>query len=182
VLLERLLPKTYYPDIWEERAEKVLSHFEFRYPDQIDLYEICWKYGIQILPIDRLYFDYEITENIKSFSIPKFKNKRGIIYIRSGLGQIEERIILAEEFSHVYAHHQNQLTDNISLCKTENQAKRMSAYLLMPRYFLRQVRVSSEEESVIIQEIAEHFLVTKDFARYRLELIFHRAHSFLPSA
>ena len=39
-------------DYWEERANKVLSNFNFIYADEIDMYEICWRYGIRIMPLD----------------------------------------------------------------------------------------------------------------------------------
>jgi Zn-dependent peptidase ImmA (M78 family) len=164
-----------YTDHWEYQANKVLSHFNIHYPNEIDMYDICWKYGIQIKPLDEDFLNGEITEEIKSFSIPKKKSRKGIIYIKPDLDPVEKRIILAEEFCHVYAHYTSQLqVDKYCLAKTENQAKRMAAYLLMPWHFLKSVMNLAYEEPVLISEIADYFLVTEEFARYRLELIYNR--------
>lgn len=172
--LENFLPKTFH-DYWEERAEKVLSHFHYRYPDEIDMYEICWRYGIRIMPLDKPFLDEEVPEGIKACSFPGKKGRRGVIYLRSGLDAIEKKLLLAEEFCHIYAHHISQLNmDRSFIAKTENQAKRMSAYLLMPARFLKDVYVAAAEQAVLISDIADYFVVTEEFAQYRLELIFNR--------
>jgi len=167
-------------DYWEGRANKVLSNFSFNYPDEIDMYEICWKYGIRIMPLDEVFtndfVDYESISHLKAFSIPKSKNRRGTIFIKADLNYIEKKLLLAEEFCHVYSHHTNQLTiDRAQLNKIENQAKRMSAYLLMPKKFLKNVYNAAHEQAVLISDIADYFLVTEEFAQYRLSLEFkHR--------
>lgn len=172
--LGQLLPKTTH-DYWEERANKVLSHFNYQYPDEIDMYEICWRYGIRIMPLDKPFLDEEVPDGIKAVSFPFKKGRRGVIYLRPGLNAIEKKLLLAEEFCHIYAHHFSQLyMDNSFIGKTENQAKRMSAYLLMPARFLKDVYVAAAEQMVVISDIADYFLVTEKFAQYRLELIFNR--------
>lgn len=172
--LGQLLPKTTH-DYWEERAEKVLSHFNYKYPDEIDMYEICWRYGIKIMPLDKPFLDEEVPEGIKACSFPGKKGRRGVIYLRSGLDAIEKKLLLAEEFCHIYAHYISQLNmDRSFIAKTENQAKRMSAYLLMPARFLEDVYVTAAEQMVVISDIADYFVVSEEFARYRLELIFNR--------
>ena len=171
-------------DYWEERANKVLSNFNFIYPDEIDMYEICWRYGIRIMPLDepftKDFLDYDSISHLKAFSIPKSKNRRGTIFIRSDLDYIEKKILLAEEFCHVYSHYANQLTiDLVQINKIENQAKRMSAYLLMPKKFLKQVFNAALEQAVMISEIADYFLVTEEFAQFRLSLEFkHKIDGF----
>ncbi|GAB7387424.1 hypothetical protein BSNK01_12600 [Bacillaceae bacterium] len=172
--LKELLPKT-LSDPWEDRANEVLSHFSYEYPDEIDMDEICWRYGIKIRPLDPDFFPGVITEKMKSFGAPLPKNRRGIIYLKPKLDPIERKILLAEEFCHIYAHNLCELDmDKPLFQKTENQAKRMAAYILMPHYFLEQVYVAAEDQAVMISEIADYFLVTEEFAQYRLELIFKR--------
>lgn len=165
-------------DFWEERANKVLSHFNYKYPDEIDIYDICWRYGIIIKPLDCNYtddVDYDSIKHLKAFSIPKKKGRRGIIYIQPDLDAIEKKLLLAEEFCHIYSHHSNQLyMDKHYINKIENQAKRMSAYLLMPKRFLKDVFTDAEEVPVTISDIADYFVVTDSFAHYRLELMFNR--------
>lgn len=165
-------------DWWEERANKVLSHFTFKNADEIDMYEICRRFGIKIKPLDKQYFDEEdianFDEALKSFSVPKSKGRRGTIYLRPGLDHIEKRIILAEEFCHCYSHHISQVAvDGIFVAKTEAQAKRMAAYLLMPAKFIAEIYDAAAVEPVFISDIADHFLVSEEFARYRLDLIYH---------
>lgn len=166
-------------DYWEERANKVLSHFQYAYPDEISMPDICWRYGIRIMPLDKpfigQFIDYEAISELKSFSIPKSTGKRGTIYLKEGLDPIEKKLLLAEEFCHLYAHHSPQLSmDSLSISKNECQAKRMSAYLLMPGKFINTVYNAAYDEAVVISDIADHFLVTEEFAQYRLELIFNR--------
>ncbi|MGG3890085.1 ImmA/IrrE family metallo-endopeptidase [Metabacillus fastidiosus] len=166
-------------DIWEEQANKVLSYFPFNYPDEIDIREICKKFGIKVKPLDINYFDdedlYESIElNIKAFSVPKANGRRGTIYIDPDLGAIEKKILLAEEFCHCYAHHISQITaDKHIIGKTEAQAKRMSAYLLMPTKFMENIYFTAAEEPVMISDIADYFAVTEEFAHFRLQLIYH---------
>ncbi|MBB4826339.1 Zn-dependent peptidase ImmA (M78 family) [Sporosarcina luteola] len=90
------------------------------------------------------------------------------------MNKIEKKLLIAEEFCHLYSHYSPQLSvDKYVLAKNEQQAKRMSAYLLMPQRFMGQVYADSLDDAVLISNIAEYFLVTEDFAHYRLELIFH---------
>ncbi len=172
--LKHLLPKT-KSDYWEERAEKVLSHFQFASADEIDILHICKRYGIKVLPLDVHFYDGDIEDGIKAFSIPSSKGRKGVIYIQPGLDVIEKKLILAEEFSHIYAHYQCQLTlDKHAIGKLEGQAKRMAAYLLMPKRFLEEVYLAAEEQAVFISDIADHFLVDEETAQYRLQLEFDR--------
>lgn len=168
-----------YVDYWEERAEKVLSHFNYEYPDEIDIYDICWRYGVKILPLDAPFVegvvDFQSIKHLKAFSIPKETGRRGTIFLKEGLGTIEKKLLLAEEFCHIYSHHSSQLSiDKYSVKKTEKQAKKMVAYLLMPNRFLCDVYEVAFNEAVLISDIADHFVVTEEFAHFRLELIFNR--------
>ena len=166
-------------DLWEERANKVLSHFSFNEPDEIDLYEICWSYGINVKPLDLNYIHeteyFEGINNLKAYSLPKGKARRGTIYLQPELETVEKKLLLTEEFCHLYSHHISQLSANsIVLAKTENQAKRMAAYLLMPKKFIRRVLDFSLEHPVLISDIADYFVVSEEFAQYRMELAYNR--------
>ncbi len=165
-------------DYWEERANKVLSHFSYNNPDEIDLYDICWKYGIRVKPLESEFVDqveYESINHLKAFSIPSTKNRRGTIYLKPGLEAVEKKLILAEEFCHIYSHYQSQLSSSqFEIAKVENQAKRMAAYLLMPAQFMRNVFTFAYDQAVLISDIADYFVVSESFAQYRLELIFNR--------
>ncbi len=157
----KLLHKTPL-EYWEERANHVLSHFNYQEPDEIDIYEICYRYGIKVK-----HHNKDTT-----FSVPK-EGRRGIIYLQSNLPADEERVVLAEEFCHLYAHAIDQLSaSEYFVGKQENQAKRMAAYLLMPSWFMENVYKMAEfnEIGVLIEEIADYFVVPEEFAHYRLQL------------
>lgn len=168
------------PDFWEDRAEKVLSHFPYQYPDEIDMYEICAKYGIKIMPLEPVFFDGEIYDEMKSFARPLNKGRRGIIYLKPGLDAVDKKIIMAEEFCHIYAHHVNQLGISPTyVAKLESQVKRMSAYLLMPTAMLQDIYTAAAEQPILVSDIADYFVVTEELAHYRLELIYnHRVDMF----
>lgn len=166
-------------DRWEEKANKVLSNFNYKYPDEIDMHDICWAYGVKIRPLEASFTEpfvnYDEISHLKAFSLPFHQARRGIIFLKPELDYIEKKLLLAEEFCHVYAHHVNQLdVDTILLSKKESQAKRMAAYLLMPHRFLKEVFNLAMDQAVLISEIADYFLVDEEFAHYRLQLIFNR--------
>ncbi|MGG4470059.1 ImmA/IrrE family metallo-endopeptidase [Paenibacillus alvei] len=172
-------------DDWEQRANTVLSHFNYNNADEIDLYDICWRYGIAIKPLDQDYIadieEFDSIKHLKSYSVLKKTGRRGTIYIVPDLDPVEKRLLLAEEFCHIYSHYSSQLmTDKITIDKQESQAKRMSAYLLMPHCFMEDVYTAAINEPILISDIADHFLVTEEFAYYRLELIYkHRVDGFV---
>ncbi|WP_203363043.1 ImmA/IrrE family metallo-endopeptidase [Bacillus sp. REN10] len=163
-------------DGWEERANKVLSRFSYKSPDEIDIEEICWRYGIIIKPLHPDFMDnYDAIEGLKAYSYPKDERVRGIIHLRPNLPTVERKLVLSEEFCHIHAHISAQLSkQQLMLNKEESQAKKMSAYLLMPHHFLMDVIRSAADEMVLVSDIADHFLVTEEFAHYRLELLFNR--------
>jgi Zn-dependent peptidase ImmA (M78 family) len=167
-------------DYWEERANKVLTNFSFMHPDEIDMYEIIRRYGMIIKPLDPNYFEGDYDSSLKAFSIPKEKGRRGLIYLNPELDPIEKKLILAEEFCHLYAHYHNQLFESkLIINKAEEQARRMSAYLLMPWIYFKRVFNDAMDQSVLVTEVADYFLVPEDFAHYRLELHFkHRVDGF----
>lgn len=156
-----------HTDYWEERANKVLSHFRYSTPDEIDIGQICWRYGVRILPMDEPY-------TIEAYSLPSQNARRGTIYIKEGLDPIRKKLLLAEEFCHIYTHQVSQLSSNTAaIHKQEAQAKRMAAYLLMPERFICDIYEAALDEAVLISQIADYFLVSDEFAYYRLELIFN---------
>jgi Zn-dependent peptidase ImmA (M78 family) len=180
--LQKCIIKT---DYWEQRANRVLSHFDSKHPDEIDLYNICWRYGVKIKPLDSDFIDpninYESIKHLKAFSVPKSKAHRGTIYLKPDLEAIEKKLILAEEFCHCYSHFSSQLNmDKLTINKIENQAKRMAAYLLMPAKFLKKVYAAAVSEPVLISDIADYFVVSEEFAQYRLKLTFqHQVDGFI---
>jgi len=172
-------------DAWEQKANKILSHFNYKHADEIDLYDICWRYGIIIKPLNKEYFtdseEYISINHLKSYSIPSKNGRRGTIYIVPDLDPIEKRMLLAEEFCHIYSHFSSQLTvDKLTLDKQESQAKRMAAYLLMPNMFIKEIYEVTLSEPILISDIADYFLVSEEFAHYRLELIHnHKIDGFI---
>lgn len=157
--LYNLLPRP--NDHLEEKANAVLSHFNFKTPNEVDLSMICWHYGIKI-----------VSSNGMSFSVPT-KNRRGVIYLQKGLRFTERRVICAEEFSHLYLHFSSQINNHYrNVGKVESQAKRMAAYLLMPQYLLEKFEFGSFfEQEALVAEVADYFRVTEEFAYYRLEML-----------
>lgn len=156
-----------HTDIWETRAEKVLSHFNITAPDEINIGTICWRYGIKILPMDE-------PREVDAYSLPHRRARRGKIYIKEGLDPIRKKLLLAEEFCHVYLHQVSQLTSSAAaIHKQEAQAKRMAAHLLMPERFICDIYEAAIDEAVLISNISDYFLVTDEFAHYRMELIFN---------
>lgn len=122
-------------DDWEEKANKVLSHFNYQHPDEIDLYDICWRYGIIIKPLEHNFLDqdicYESIRHLKAYSVPSMKARRGTIYLDPSLDAIEKKLLLTEEFCHIYSHYSSQLDlEEYIINKQENQAKKMVAYML----------------------------------------------------
>jgi len=168
-----------FTDHWEERAEKVLSRFNYSFPDEINMHDICWRYGIKIMPLDdpftSQYIDFETVSHLTSFSMPKTYGGHSTIFLKEGLGAIEKKLLLAEEFCHLHSHHSSQLViDKHAVAKLENQAMKMAAYLLMPDRFISTVYDAAFDEAVLISDIADHFVVSEEFAHYRMELIFNR--------
>lgn len=166
-------------DDWEEKAEKVLSNFNYTSPDEIDIYDICWRYGIKILPLDSPFIgdsiDYQSIQHLKAFSIPSDVGRRGTIFIKECLNSIEKKLLIAEEFCHIYSQYSSQLSaDTYMIAKAEKQVKKMTAYLLMPKSFMEGIYDAALDEAVLISDIADYFVVTDEFAQYRLKLIFDR--------
>lgn len=148
-------------DLWETLADRILSNFNFNYPDEIDIEYICKRYGMRIIN----------TRESASYSIPT-NGRRGTIYLATELDWMDRRMISGEEFCHLYAHHSPQLQQSkIVINKTEKQAQKMLAYLLMPYRFIKQIDLK-ENTGYLVSEIAEEFLVTEELANLRLELLF----------
>lgn len=97
--MEQLCKGFYSTDYWEERANRVLSHFHYEHPDEIDMYDICWRYGVKIKPLDAPFIDsihnYESIKHLKAFSRPLSRKRRGIIYLKPGLDYIEKKVALS---------------------------------------------------------------------------------------
>lgn len=142
------------------------------------MYEICWKYGIIIKPLDVPFLDpdidYESIKHLKAFSVPKPKARRRTIYLAENQNTVYKKLLLAEEFCHIYSHFSSQLEmDKHYISKQEHQAKRMAAYLLIAAKFLEEVYAAAVNEPILVSDIADYFVVPEKFAKYRLELTYH---------
>jgi Zn-dependent peptidase ImmA (M78 family) len=151
-------------NLWERHANEVLSHFIFNYPFQIDIYEICRRYQIKVIERDDL-------DECDAFSIPLLHGQKGLIYVRKEMDKRQKRILLAEEFCHIYCHCLNQLhIDDISLIdKSEYQAKKMAAFLLIPDELIKGFDVQHYGIN-FVYELADEFNVTYEFMKCRLEI------------
>ncbi|WLR50074.1 ImmA/IrrE family metallo-endopeptidase [Bacillus tianshenii] len=160
-------------DHYESHANRIIKRFNFKYPDEIDMYQICFKFGIKIKPLAAPFYPFEIEEGTESYASPFPNSNRGHIFLKPNLDPIRKKLLLAEEFCHIQLHYHNQLTvSSLEINKYEKQARRMAAYLLMPKNFLENIYVTAIDQSVLVSDIADHFLVTEEFAHYRLKLEF----------
>ncbi|AJH78989.1 MULTISPECIES: ImmA/IrrE family metallo-endopeptidase [Heyndrickxia] len=151
-------------DFYEEEAKKILKHVQFKHPSEIDLFTLCDLYGMKINHIKEPY----------SRSWPIKDKRRGLIELGTYKNEIVERQILAEEFSHLYLHYSNELLMNeYSLNKTELQAFKLAANLLMPVSWILKADVSQHynNRQILADELAKEYNVTVDFALNRLNLL-----------
>jgi hypothetical protein len=157
-----VLPPHFKTSMTEERANHVLNKFNYKYPDQIDIEEICAYYKIKIKPSPQPDLTYSVCTGFR----------RGFIYIPKGLDYIRFKELAGEEFAHLFLHtiSQMQTTKEIH-AHQERQAKNFSAYLYMPMKMLQEV-VISYDQPVDISLLADEFLVSEEFVYYRLSLIF----------
>ena len=146
----------------EDRVNQVLDRFDFQYPDQIDIEQICAYYKIKIrrAPEAGLAFSHSTGY------------RKGFIYLPEDLDYLTYKELAGEEFAHLYLHSVSQLqTTPPVIAKQERQAKDFSAYLYMPIRMLREV-VLSNDQAVDISTLADEFLVSESFVYYRLSLLF----------
>lgn len=151
-------------DFYEEEAKKILKHIQFKHPSEIDLFKLCDLYGMKINRSKEPY----------SHSWPIKDKRRGLIELGTYKNEIIERQILAEEFSHLYLHYSNELRmDGHSLNKTELQAFKLAANLLMPIDWLLKIEVYQHynDRQILADELAKEYNVTIDFAVKRLNLL-----------
>ncbi|MBS4535181.1 ImmA/IrrE family metallo-endopeptidase [Clostridium sp. D2Q-14] len=139
----------------------------------------------EILGINKINKIYDINldiiiekyKNIKVINLNQdsktiLKRNKAIIIINNNLDYREYRQELAEEFCHALLHIGNQInySKNVCLTKQENQAKRMSAYLLCPIKFISNIDIY-DNTYALVEELADLFNVTYNFMQYRLSLI-----------
>lgn len=151
------------PDYYEETAERILNNYKFDHPRNIDFYELCKQYGMKITK----------SKTDLNCAIPANTGRKGIIVLNE-TDWISERQILAEEFSHLYLHQMSQFSsDEIVINKTENQAFKLAANLLIPTNWLLDIEVypDKNEKTVLAAEVAEEFDVEPEFALRRLRLL-----------
>ncbi|MFE1626994.1 ImmA/IrrE family metallo-endopeptidase [Brevibacillus reuszeri] len=162
VKIADILPAQIGNNTMEERANNVLNKFNYRYPDQIDIEEICNYYRIKIKPSPEPELTYSVCTGFR----------KGYIYIPRGANYIKYKELLGEEFSHLYLHTISQMqTTKLIQAHQERQAKNFSAYLYMPLKMLKDI-VISYDQPVDISNLANECLVSEEFVYYRLSLIF----------
>ncbi len=161
MILENIIPKQLTNHL-EEKANKILIKHNIKYPYEIDLEAIIHNNYKNI----RVFYSNQDSKTI-------IKKNMAIIVINNNLNYREQHQELAEEFCHVRLHCGNQINYkyNIILDKQEQQAKRMSAYLLCPICMIKKLKFM-EDTYLFNEELANYFNVTNDFMRYRLNLIF----------
>lgn len=135
------------------------------------------RYGIKSVPVslEPLLEDNRIVVTNWSFSPPyigmsgrgKHKN---FIAVQRGLSCESRRRVIGHEGAHVGLHAGNHFymsnspLQKVLVDKQEFQAETFAAYYLIPEWELERVRY------LRIDELADHFLVPEDLARFRLYL------------
>ncbi len=160
MLLGEIIPKQ-QTNYLEEKANSILRNNYIEHPFEIDIETII---DINYRNIRVIYTNQDSKAIIK--------RNMAVIIVDNRLEYRKQREVLAEEFCHVLLHCGNQINykHNIILDKQEEQAKRMSAYLLCPLYMLKTISVPSDTYYTI-SELADIFNVTYEFMKYRLSLI-----------
>ena len=149
MIFENLIPEQ-QTNYLEYKANRILMDNYIEHPYEIDIETI----------IDINY------ENIRVFYANQdskviIKRNMAIIIVDNGLEYIKQREELAEEFCHVLLHCGNQTNykHSIILDKQEQQAKRMSAYLLCPLSMLKTISVPMDTYYTVYER-ADIFNVT----------------------
>ncbi|MBL0386222.1 ImmA/IrrE family metallo-endopeptidase [Tumebacillus sp. ITR2] len=157
-----LIPGGHVPSMMEDRANQLLTRFDFRYPDQIDIQEICDYFKIKVRAS---------TEPDLTFSVCTGFRK-GFIYIQKGVDYLHFKELCGEEFAHLYLHtiSQTETTKHLH-AKQERQAKDFSTFLYMPLKMMQDVMLSYDQ-AVDVSTLADEFLVSEEFVYYRLSLLF----------
>lgn len=160
MLLENLLPEQNTSHL-EDRADLILLRNNMANHNEINIEKLISNYK----NIRLHYMDQDSTTIIR--------NNKAIIIINNNLCNRKQREELAEEFCHVLLHCGNQLNiiGTVDMDKQENQAKRMSAYLLCPLFILKKLTFV-DNTCLLLNELANFFGVTYEFIEYRLSLIF----------
>ncbi|WP_301171078.1 ImmA/IrrE family metallo-endopeptidase [Brevibacillus nitrificans] len=160
--LADVLPSQYSYNMLEERANNVLNKFNYKYPDQIDIEQVCDYYKIKIKPSPEPDLTYSVCTGFR----------KGFIFLPKKLDYVTFKQLVGEEFGHLYLHTISQMQTTKELhAYQERQAKNFSAYLFMPMKMLQEV-VISYDQPVDISMLADEFLVSEEFVYYRLSLIF----------
>lgn len=148
-------------DFYESTAKEILNNITYDHPREIDMYELCEIYGMSINT--DLGLDTSIAANT---------GRRGVISIKEVNDERIFRQILAEEFAHLYIHHNNQLTaKKETLNKIELQAEKLASNILMPTDWLMNIEVFPyrNEMRILATDIAMDFDVTPEYAFKRLK-------------
>lgn len=153
--LADVLPSQYSFNMMEERANNVLKKFDYKYPDQIDIEQVCDYYKIKIKLSPEPALTYSVCTGFR----------KGFIFLPKTHDYVMFKEIVGEEFGDLYLHAISQMQTTKELhAHQERQAKNFSDYLYMPLNMLQEV---------VISMLADEF---PGFGRvcvyYRLSLIF----------
>lgn len=141
----------------EDRANKILDQLGIQTPVDLNLRKIAKHFRIPVI------FRPENS------SAQRFGDKY-LIIVDKRLSLEKRREQLAEEICHCLLPMGNQLLQKEwETNKQENLAKRMAAYLLIPRRFISQLNIS-EDDVETVEQFSNIFTVTPYMVRYRFEL------------
>ncbi|WLR54319.1 ImmA/IrrE family metallo-endopeptidase [Mesobacillus subterraneus] len=153
-------------DTYEELSEEIFNKQKVNHPNSIDLYSLCDSFGMKVtLANSDIKMDHSIASK---------KERRGLILLEKNKSEIEERQLLAEEFSHLYLHQKNQLFMGTSeLNKMENQAFKLASNILIPTKWLLNIEVypSLNQKFILAEDVAQQFNVLPEFAYKRLKYL-----------
>lgn len=153
-------------DTYEELSEEIFNKQKVNHPNNIDLYNLCDSFGMKVTVTN--------SEVNMTHSIASKKERRGLILLEKSKSEIEERQLLAEEFSHLYLHQKNQLFMGTNeLNKMENQAFKLASNILIPTEWLLKIEVypSLNQKFILAEDVAHQFNVLPEFAYKRLKYL-----------
>ncbi|MGE7112096.1 ImmA/IrrE family metallo-endopeptidase [Lysinibacillus sp. NPDC047702] len=159
-------------DSYERISKDILKNINYNHPHKIDIYELCDLYGMKVL--------LSLIPDDTSYAVSHKKGRRGVINLTVCENEKEERETLAHEFSHLYLHQMNQLTQiPIMVDKMEIQAFKLASNILMPSSDILNFEVYPDINTayLLAEDIAQYFNVTPEFA-YRRLLYFNENHKF----
>ena len=97
--LADVLPSQYSFNIMEERANNVLKTFDYKYPDQIDIEQVCDYYKIKIKPSPEPDLTYSVCTGFR----------KEYIFLPKTHDYVKFKELVGEEFGDLYLHAISQM-------------------------------------------------------------------------